>query len=29
MGPGGILYRLQIRSDELVERPGFQAAMPT
>jgi two-component sensor histidine kinase len=25
MGPGGILYRLEIRSDELVERPGLQA----
>jgi two-component sensor histidine kinase len=25
MGPDGILYRLQIRSDELVERPGLQA----
>jgi two-component sensor histidine kinase len=25
MGPGGILYRLEIRSDELVERPGMQA----
>ncbi|MFW6028296.1 MAG: HWE histidine kinase domain-containing protein [bacterium] len=25
MGPGGILYRLDIRSDELVERPGTQA----
>lgn len=29
MGPGGILYRLQIRSDELVERPGVPATMPT
>jgi hypothetical protein len=26
MGPSGILYRLQIRSDELVDRPGVQAA---
>lgn len=25
MGPDGILYRLQIRSDELVERPGAYA----
>jgi two-component sensor histidine kinase len=29
MGPGGILYRLEIRSDELVERPGMQAASPS
>jgi two-component sensor histidine kinase len=27
MGEGGILYRLDIRSDELVERPGSHSAM--
>jgi hypothetical protein len=29
MGPSGILYRLQIRSDELVERPGVQVSSPS
>ena len=28
MGPDGIMYRLEIRSDELVERPGLQAIFP-